>query len=657
MIAEKDRSLVSGHVKPKQPLNATFMAHYAETPCNVNLAISLIGYLEEAVLRKVFAILPQRHSMLRFICDPTDGEMALQEQVPADLTLMLLDLSDLTEENRDREFQHCWEKDAVRFFEGDVAPLARFCLYRFSRWKHILLCSLHPAVADDKGIAHLLEDLVCLYSAVSNDSAIPSPKLHFFGSNPWSREACLTLDLQKDRRQLIPVDYQPLDHKPVATRLYRADLSLDLSTGISELANQANVPVARLFLAAVATVLARYSGQNRFQVGLRLETRQQEVLCLDLDLSDQPSFQNCLEELGQHLVKFARPIEPWGRVPQVVFCFRSGSRMITLPQLTISREEREVFPASLAITGVREGEQISFFFTYDPHLFKATTIKRLARHFETLFHGIIAFPNKSVQQLPMLTRQERLQLRESHANHVDGSDFCWLQQLFEKQTVIRPKALALVSGQKSWTFAVLNRRANQLARHLCCVGACPGDPVAVLLQPGPELILVTLAILKMGGVLLPLSLARGVRRLSHIIRKADSRVIITLAKVAPLLTVSSAKVLCLEQLDNHLTHYPSGKLGLKQADTKGALLRYPINGTHVLSNHRLLLELARRQSMAFGSGTGEQIVYLSRLESDSWPRDMFATWRSGGTVLLASRRGGSPPLLPVPHVPLALRSS
>ncbi|NTI07185.1 AMP-binding protein, partial [Agrobacterium rhizogenes] len=63
---------------------------------------------------------------------------------------------------------------------------------------------------------------------------------------------------------------------------------------------------------------------------------------------------------------------------------------------------------------------------------------------------------------------------------------------------------AVIYEDQSFSYDDLNARANQLAHHLIDLGVKPGDYVATLLERSPALVMAELAILKAGGIYVPL---------------------------------------------------------------------------------------------------------------------------------------------------------
>ncbi|MFF7385292.1 amino acid adenylation domain-containing protein [Streptomyces griseoluteus] len=76
--------------------------------------------------------------------------------------------------------------------------------------------------------------------------------------------------------------------------------------------------------------------------------------------------------------------------------------------------------------------------------------------------------------------------------------------LVERQVKRTPHALAVVCGKDELTYGELNARANRLARRLAATGVGAEAVVAVHLERSVDLTVAYLAVLKCGGVILPL---------------------------------------------------------------------------------------------------------------------------------------------------------
>ena len=67
-------------------------------------------------------------------------------------------------------------------------------------------------------------------------------------------------------------------------------------------------------------------------------------------------------------------------------------------------------------------------------------------------------------------------------------------ELFQAQIKRTPDAAAVTDGAEVLSYAVLNARANRLARYLISVGAGPGQLVAVAMERSADLVAALLAV-------------------------------------------------------------------------------------------------------------------------------------------------------------------
>ncbi|MFB7369281.1 class I adenylate-forming enzyme family protein [Streptomyces sp. NPDC056222] len=89
-----------------------------------------------------------------------------------------------------------------------------------------------------------------------------------------------------------------------------------------------------------------------------------------------------------------------------------------------------------------------------------------------------------------------------------------------------PQAPALVCGDRSWSFAELERSANRLASALAARGLRPGDAVASLAWNRGELVEVEFALYKAGLTRAPINARLGRGEVAHILRYAPVRALV-----------------------------------------------------------------------------------------------------------------------------------
>ncbi|HTU42189.1 MAG TPA: non-ribosomal peptide synthetase [Candidatus Aquilonibacter sp.] len=116
------------------------------------------------------------------------------------------------------------------------------------------------------------------------------------------------------------------------------------------------------------------------------------------------------------------------------------------------------------------------------------------------------------------------------------------------QAAVSPDAVALKAGAEVLSFAELERRSNQLARHLMSLGVGTDQPVGLCMQRSPSMVVAALAILKAGGAYVPLDSAIPAERLNFVLQDAGVGVLVTRGRDAEKVSTGSWSVV---DLDRH----------------------------------------------------------------------------------------------------------
>jgi amino acid adenylation domain-containing protein len=106
-----------------------------------------------------------------------------------------------------------------------------------------------------------------------------------------------------------------------------------------------------------------------------------------------------------------------------------------------------------------------------------------------------------------------------------------VHELFEEQARRTPNSIAVILEREQVTYIDLDRRSNQLARYLRELGVGPEVVVGLFLERSLELVVGMLAILKAGGVYLPLSPDFPLERTAYMLRDARAAVVVTCGRL------------------------------------------------------------------------------------------------------------------------------
>ena len=117
-----------------------------------------------------------------------------------------------------------------------------------------------------------------------------------------------------------------------------------------------------------------------------------------------------------------------------------------------------------------------------------------------------------------------------------------VHELFEAQAARTPAAVALVFEEQTLTYAELNGRANQLARHLRRLGVGADTPVALCVERSPEMVVAILGVLKAGGAYVPLDPDYPPQRLEFMLRDCRAPVLVTQSSLVERLPGYSGRI-------------------------------------------------------------------------------------------------------------------
>ena len=158
---------------------------------NIARAFRLSGPLDPTALAGALAALARRHETLRTAFPAADGRPVQRIEPEPAIGLPVVDLSALpgggVDSIREREATRLRRAEARRPFRLERAPLARAFLLRLSGaergsverggGEHVLLLTLHHAIADGWSMAILFRELSALYRAAAGGAQAPPASL------------------------------------------------------------------------------------------------------------------------------------------------------------------------------------------------------------------------------------------------------------------------------------------------------------------------------------------------------------------------------------------------------------------------------------------------------------------------------------------------
>ncbi|AKA23541.1 non-ribosomal peptide synthase/polyketide synthase [Pseudomonas chlororaphis] len=531
-------------------------------------ALRLKGRLDLAALQRAFDTLVARHESLRTHL-LHDGQRTLQVISAAARVELRQGEAD------EARLKSLVEAEIAQPFNLEQGPLLRVRLLRLAQDEHVLVLVQHHIVSDGWSMQIMVDELVQLYAAYSQgrELALPALPIQYADYAVWQRA---WMDAGERERQLAywveqlggeqPVLELPFDHPRPAVQSHRGarlGIALDpqLAMRLKALAQQQGVTMFMLLLASFQTLLHRYSGQEEVRVGVpvanrnRVETERLigffvNTQVLKAEIDGQMSIAQLLQQTKQRalqaqshqdlpfeqLVEALQPERSLSHNPlfQVMFNHqtegRGGRAEQQLPGLRVEGLEWDSrtahFDLDLDIQEAEEGIWASLGYALD--LFEASTIERMARHWQNLLQAMVADPQQRIGQVDLLDSEERQQILTLWDRTDSGFPSQRLvHELVADRARENPQAVAVLFGDEQLTYGELERRANRLARALIARGVGPEVRVAIAMPRSAEIMVAFLAVLKAGGVYVPLDVEYPRDRLLYMMQDSRARLLLS----------------------------------------------------------------------------------------------------------------------------------
>ncbi len=309
----------------------------------------------------------------------------------------------------------------------------------------------------------------------------------------------------------------------------------------------------KLFAAAFGIELARYNSQPSIPISASRLSATGKLLWASPLRLETAQATTCRELLDQTGAMLGRPGgtsgDPIGSRAAITWleAGRTGE-LDVLKVLGESGSESRDADLHLVISGA--GDAIAPYratFVYNANLFRRASIGRFARHLGVLLEGVVARLDAPISQLPLLDPTEEQWLDAVSQGQARSLPKELLHQLIEVRSTTTPEAVALEFRDERLTYAELNARANQLAHQLIAKGIGAESPVVVCVEPSFDIVVALLAILKAGGVYVPLDPSYPVARIRAILEDTRPTLIISREGLLERLELGSYDTLALDR--------------------------------------------------------------------------------------------------------------
>lgn len=653
---------------------------------NLHTALRLHGNVDRECLEKSLNEIMDRHKILKMTFREENGQPVQVFNQEVKLSLPLVDLREVPEEEREKQALEIASREAAKVFELDKAPLLRAKLLCLNNDEHILVMAVHHIVFDGWSFGIFLKEMTNYYEMFTTGKGqnLRELEIQYPDYAYWQTrrqvDGLLNNQLEYWKNKLsgdIPVLDLPLDGQRPAIQTYNgakftASIPPDLVKKLKKLAAKENSTLFMVLLAAFKVLLHRYTGQEDIVVGSPIANRNRKDiedligfftnnLVMRSCFSGKMSFLELLKRVrSTTLEAYSNQDVPFEKLVEELHVERDMSRnplfqvLFSLQNTHISLEGFSEINASIIDTDsgfarfdlaldIREvGEGLAADFEYNTDLFNQDTINRMAGHYRQLLESIAQSPEKEVDMLSILTSEEKnTMVRKWNSTEVDYGDVpCWTK-LFEEQVKKNPQALAVRDKERSLTYGELNSCANRLAHYLVSKGVGPETVVGVYLDRTVRMIIALLGIHKAGGAYLPMDPIFPKDRLMYMQEDAKVGIVLSESGLEGTLPQNGSQIICLDSEWETISRFSEENPEAKNNGESLAYLIYTSGSTgnpkgvqieqHALIN--FLLSMAEKTELK----ESDTLLAVTTLSFDIAGLELFMPLISGAGIVLAGR--------------------
>ena len=650
---------------------------------NVPWTLRVRGPLDVPLLRRALGEVVRRHDALRTTF-ALDGDRPVQRIAPADdVPLPVEDLASIPSDEREAELRRRVAAAAWASFDLEAGPVYRATLYRMDAADHLLLVSIHHTVTDGGSMGVLFRELNAVYAAFA--AGKPSPlhplAIQYADFAVWQRQHLSGKRLEDElawwRAKLdgapavldLPTDRpRPTIHRYTGARR-TVVLPLSMLERLKALALGDGATLYMVMLAAYATVLARWSGQEDVVVGTPIAGRHHReaeeligyfanTLVVRTELRGNPTFRELVARAKESMLSTQAHAElPFEKLVAELAPERSLSHsplfhvMFVLENATgvgatqtgwevrAAASDSPVAKYDLILTAEEQPRGLMLVLHYAVELFDVASMDRMLAHLAVLLEAAVSAPDTRIAALPLMPAEERALVLEEWNRTASAWPRVSVHRLFEQVAAASPDAPAVVWEGGRLSYAGLNARANRLARRLRGLGVGAGTRVGVCCERSADAVAATLAVLQAGGAYVPLDPAYPAERLAFMLEECAVPVLVAHAALADGLPPHSATVVLVDddtRVDDGGAE-DAADLDVDAGPEAAAYVMYTSGSTGrpkgIEVPHRAIVRLVRETEYA-EFGPEQVFLQLAPVSFDAATLEVWGPLLNGGSLAL-----------------------
>ncbi|WP_187441329.1 non-ribosomal peptide synthetase [Bacillus pumilus] len=652
------------HYPLSPPQQRVYMVSQLEqsTAYHMPAVVRLKGTLQQEKLTEAFEKLITRHDILRTSFHTLKG--VPRQRVAPSVSFQIEQLTGGTVEENMQQF--------VRPFDLECAPLLRIGLKSIHDQEHLLFFDMHHLISDGLSIDLMLRELSDAY-----EGAVKEPlKLQYQDYAVWQEQQGFQKEeafwLQEFSGELpalqLLTDYQRPAVQSFAGDRVIKEIDETLKGQLQELASNHQTTLYTVLLSAYYTLLAKYTGQREFVVGTPVAGRVHadlddmigmfvQTLALRSEVDPNGTMTQLIEQVKEKTMHaFEHQQYPFERLLEKLNVPRDFSRhplfdtVFTLTpnhaaaqhigemQVEIEETNFHIAKFDLTLQAMESDQGLSFVLDYSTALFKRSTAEQMLHHYMYLLEQMVQAPQEAIRSYRLLSEQEveaQLKLWNPLPSPYPAEETIVTQ--FEAQVQEHGHKPALQCEDECLSYQELNDRVNQLAHYLREHGFERGMKAALFFERSNEMVLSVLAVLKAGGVYVPIDPDFPDERVKHFLTDSGAQFLLTHHVLRDRSVLGSFEGTIIETEDQAIVLQSENDINIRVSPEDLANLTYTSGTTGKpkgnMVTHRNILRTVK-QSNYLTIYQEDTVMSLSNYVFDAFMFDVFGALLNGAKLIV-----------------------
>ena len=564
------------------------------------------------------------------------------------------------------------QADRERGFDLQNPPLLRLCLLRTADDRHRLIFTCHHILMDGWSNSRMFGEVLQDYAG----HPVPGAQGRYRDFLVWlqGQDKAAAQDFWRGQLAALhePTRLASACHGATVPgpgkQMHRLHFDAAFTQRLNAFSRQQQVTLNSLVQAAWLLVLQRYTGQATVAFGATVSGRPVDLPGIEQQLG---LFINTLPVIASPQATVSvgdwvrsvqdknlllrdyeqTPLQDIQRLAEL-----SGEALfdtlLVFENYPVS-EALEANPGGLRFAGLEHREQTNYGltliagasdvlnldFNYLTEHFAERSVLGLAAHLQEVLRQFLEAPQRCLGEIGLLPLAERQTLAQWNDHHAAYPAERLIAQSFEARVAAYPQAQALSHAGVALSYAELNRRANQLARHLLALGVGPEIRVGVAMPRSAELVIALMAVLKAGGTYVPLDPDYPADRVAYMLDDSQAKVLLTQQSLLAQLPQTDAEVVLVEAGGQAFAAQPADNLPAQGDSANLAYVIYTSGSTGkpkgVAIAHRNVQALIHWSAEVYSEEDLQGVLASTSVCFDLSVWEIFVTLARGGSLVMA----------------------